>query len=86
MRYTKLAGIERSISPHKLRHFLFTWLKKQNIDDAFIQPYSGHSKRDSLEIYSKLSLADTQDKYNDVIGDFPSDILDFCVRAQVPER
>ncbi|WP_259331277.1 tyrosine-type recombinase/integrase [Legionella bozemanae] len=44
MRYTKLAGIERSISPHKLRHFLFTWLKKKNIDDAFIQPYSGHAK------------------------------------------
>jgi integrase/recombinase XerD len=71
MRYTKLAGIERSISPHKLRHFLFTWLKKHNIDDAFIQPYSGHAKRDSLEIYSKLNLADAQDKYNDVIGDFP---------------
>ena len=71
MRYTKLAGIERSISPHKLRHFLFTWLKKQNIDDALIQPYSGHDKRDSLEIYSKLSLADAQSKYNDVIGDFP---------------
>ncbi|WP_423202244.1 hypothetical protein [Legionella rowbothamii] len=50
---------------------MFTWLKKQNIDDAFIQPYSGHAKRDSLEIYSKLSLANAQDKYNDVIGDFP---------------
>ncbi|WP_420795319.1 hypothetical protein [Legionella brunensis] len=37
---------------------MFTWLKKQNIDDAFIQPYSGHAKRDSLEVYSKLSLAD----------------------------
>lgn len=36
MRYTKLAGIERFISPHKLRHFLFTWLKKKNITDAFI--------------------------------------------------
>ncbi|HAT8826459.1 TPA: site-specific integrase, partial [Legionella pneumophila] len=44
---------------------------KKNIDDAFIQPYSEHAKRDSLEIYSKLSLADAQDKYNDVIGDFP---------------
>jgi hypothetical protein len=33
-----------------------------------------------------LSLADAQDKYNDVIGDFPSDILNFCIRAQVPER
>lgn len=71
MRYTKLAGMERSISPHKLRHFLFTWLKKQNIDDALIQPYSGHGKRESLEIYSKLSLSDAQSKYNDVIGDFP---------------
>lgn len=71
MRYIKLAGMERSISPHKLRHFLFTWLKKQNIDDALIQPYSGHDKRESLEIYSKLSLSDAQSKYNDVIGDFP---------------
>lgn len=71
MRYTKLAGMERSISPHKLRHFLFTWLKKQNIDDALIQPYSGHDKRESLEVYSKLSLSDAQKKYNDVIGDFP---------------
>ncbi|CEG56902.1 conserved protein of unknown function [Legionella fallonii LLAP-10] len=71
MRYTRLAGIERSISPHKLRHFLFTWLKKQNIDDAVIQPYSGHAQGVSLEIYSKLSPADAQDKYNDAIGSFP---------------
>lgn len=71
MRYTRDAGIERSISPHKLRHFLFTWLKKQGIDDALIQPYSGHEKRVSLEIYSKLSLADAQGKYDDVINQFP---------------
>lgn len=71
MKYTKMAGIERSISPHKLRHFLFTWLKKQNIDDALIQPYSGHSKRESLEVYSKLSLSNAQDKYDDVIDNFP---------------
>ncbi|MCX7091688.1 MAG: hypothetical protein NTU48_09600 [Legionellales bacterium] len=49
----------------------YTWLKTKNIDDAFIQPYSGHVKRDSLEIYSKLSLANAQDKYNDVIGGGP---------------
>jgi integrase/recombinase XerD len=71
MRYTKLAGITKSISPHKLRHFLFTWLKKKGIDDALIQPYSGHEKRDSLEIYSRLSLSDAQEKYNKVINDFP---------------
>ena len=56
--YAKKANIAQSLSPHKLRHFLFTWLKKQGIDDALIQPYSGHETRQSLEIYSKLSLND----------------------------
>jgi hypothetical protein len=29
---------------------LFTWLKKKGIDDALIQPYSGHENRASLEV------------------------------------
>ena len=41
-RYVQAAGIAHPISPHQLRHFLFTWLKTQGIDDALIQPYSGH--------------------------------------------
>ena len=69
--YAIEAGMKQSISPHKLRHFLFTWLKKQGIDDALIQPYSGHETRHSLEIYSKLSLADAQEVYNGNIGKFP---------------
>jgi len=52
-------------------HFLFTWLKKQGIDDALIQPYSGHETRQSLEIYSRLSLAEAQDVYDDKIKKFP---------------
>ncbi len=70
-RYAKAAGITRSLSPHKWRHFLFTWLKKQGIDDALIQPYSGHESRQSLEIYSRLSLADAQKEYDQVMGRFP---------------
>ncbi|PIZ33666.1 MAG: integrase [Alphaproteobacteria bacterium CG_4_10_14_0_8_um_filter_37_21] len=70
-KYTKAAGITNSISPHKLRHFLFTWLKKQGVDDALIQPYSGHESRKSLEIYSKLSLADAQENYENLIKKFP---------------
>lgn len=69
--YARAAGMQQSISPHKLRHFLFTWLKKQGIDDALIQPYSGHETRQSLEVYSKLSLADAQDAYNEKIDKFP---------------
>ncbi len=69
--YTKEAGIEESISPHKLRHFLFTWLKKQGVEDALIQAYSGHGSRQSLEIYSKLSIGDAQKEYDNVIKKFP---------------
>ncbi|CAO4848057.1 MAG: Tyrosine recombinase XerC [Holosporales bacterium] len=68
--YTKKANIQNSISPHKLRHFLFTWMKKQGVDDAFIQPYSGHVTRQSLEIYSKLSISDVQEEYKNKIKNF----------------
>ncbi len=70
-RYAAAAGITRSMSPHKWRHFLFTWLKKQGIDDALIQPYSGHESRESLEIYSRLSIAEAQQHYNQTMGKFP---------------
>jgi integrase/recombinase XerD len=70
-KYAKMAGIEHPISPHKLRHFLFTWLKKQGIEDALIQPYSGHKSRQSLEIYSKLSIGEAQEEYENVIKRFP---------------
>ncbi|CAL7963657.1 hypothetical protein MIDIC_70044 [Alphaproteobacteria bacterium] len=56
---------------HKIRHFLFTWMKRKGVDDALIQPYSGHKKRHSLEIYSKLSLVDCQKEYENQIKDFP---------------
>ncbi len=40
------------MAPRRLRHFLFTWLKTQGIDDALIQPAS----RKSLEIYSRIAI------------------------------
>lgn len=70
-KYADRAGINRQISPHRLRHFLLTWLKKKGVDDAMIQPYSGHATRQSLEVYSKLSITDAQGEYNEIIGDFP---------------
>jgi integrase/recombinase XerD len=70
-RYATTAGIAHPISPHRLRHFLLTWLKSQGIDDAHIQPYSGHEHRASLEVYSRLSLAAAQQRYDEVIDRFP---------------
>ncbi len=70
-RYAAQAGLEHNMAPHRLRHFLFTWLKTQGIDDALIQPYSGHHSRTSLEIYSKISLTAAQDTYDQTIDQFP---------------
>jgi integrase/recombinase XerD len=70
-RYARAAGKARTVSPHQRRHVLFTWLKKQGIDDAFIQPYSGHASRQSLEVYSRLSIGEAQHEYNGVIRRFP---------------
>lgn len=70
-RYAEAARLERPISPHRLRHFLLTWLKKQGIDDALIQPYSGHASRQSLEIYSRLAIADAQEQYDRAMDRFP---------------
>ena len=70
-RYSEAADLEPSVSPHKLRHFLLLWLKKQGLDDALIQPYSGHASRQSLEVYSKLALREAQASYDEMMKDFP---------------
>lgn len=70
-RYAAKAGLAHNMPPHRLRHFLFTWLKTQGIDDVLIQPCSGHATRTSLEIYSRLALADAQHTYDSVIDQFP---------------
>ena len=69
-RYATTAGLPQPISPHRLRHFLLTWIKKQGIDDALIQPYSGHASRQSIEIYSRLAIADAQAAYAEAMGRF----------------
>ncbi len=70
-RYATAAGLTHPISPHGLRHFLLTWLKKQRIDDALIQPYSGHASRQSLEIYSRLAIGEAREAYETVMHRFP---------------
>ena len=70
-RYAGAAELPHHMPPHQLRHFLFTWLKTQGIDDALDQPCSGHASRQSLEIYSRVALADAQQAYDQTIGRFP---------------
>ena len=70
-RYAAAAGLPHNMPPHRLRHFLFTRLKAQGIDDALIQPYSCHASRQSLEIYSRLALTGAQHAYDQAISRFP---------------
>ena len=36
-----------------------------------IQPYTGHAKRQSLEVNSRLAIGEVQQQYEEVIGRFP---------------
>ena len=47
-RYATATGLEHNMPPHRLRHFLFTWLKTQGIDDALIQPYSERPRQSTI--------------------------------------
>jgi integrase/recombinase XerD len=70
--YSKEAGIKVSISPNTLRNFLFTWMKKNEVEDALLQPYSGHKHTDSLERFRKLaSFVEVKEKYEKIIRKFP---------------
>lgn len=70
--YSKSAGIKTNISPRALRNFLFTWMKKNDIDDALIQPYSGHKHVESLERYNKsANFTEAKVEYEKVIRKFP---------------
>jgi len=66
-----MAELLDALPAARLRHFLFTWLKTQGIDDALIQPYSGHASRQSLEIYSRIAITDAQETYENTIDRFP---------------
>ena len=41
-------------------------------ESSWKKPYSGHATHQSLEIYSRLALADAPQRYDEVIGDFPT--------------
>ena len=66
-KYADLAGINRSVHPHLLRHQMLTFLTAQGLTDAKIQLISGHGNRKSLELYQHLSLAAIEGDYQKVV-------------------
>lgn len=65
--YGALAEISKKVHPHLFRHQLLTWLTAQGLTDAQIQVISGHSSKQSLEVYQHLSLKDTTPGYQEAM-------------------
>lgn len=55
-KYSKLAGIEKHITPHMFRHTFATSLLEADVDIRYIQEFLGHSSISVTEIYTHTTL------------------------------
>lgn len=60
-RRAKLAGIEKRVSPHILRHSLATDLLMRGVDVRVVQEFLGHRSISSTQVYTHVTNAQLKD-------------------------
>jgi len=54
-KYTRLARIEKNITPHTFRHTFATLLLEENVDIKYIQEILGHSSITTTQVYTHVN-------------------------------
>ncbi|KAA5824205.1 tyrosine-type recombinase/integrase [Algibacter amylolyticus] len=60
-RSVELAGINKAVTPHSLRHSYATHMLEQGIDIRYIQELLGHSRPETTMIYTHVTRKDLQE-------------------------
>jgi integrase/recombinase XerC len=62
-KYAKLAGLERRVTPHVMRHTFATHLLDGGADLRTVQELLGHASLSSTQIYTHVSQARAKEVY-----------------------
>ncbi len=60
-KYAKLAGIERTVTPHSLRHTFATHLLQGRADIRHIQAMLGHASVATTQLYTRVEVTDLKE-------------------------
>jgi site-specific recombinase XerD len=63
LKYAKLAGIEKRVTPHALRRTFATLLLRKNVDIRYIQAFLGHNSIQTTQLYTLIERSDLEKIY-----------------------